>query len=72
MPFVKILYLHNMTIILRSVFQKDSKYYSQIFLDESLYGLSMLEYNKIDISEIIDVKKTNASKNLIFVIIGIF
>ena len=32
----------------------------------------MLEYNKIDISEIIDVKKTNASKNLIFVIIGIF
>ena len=61
-----------MTIILRSVFQKDSKYYSQIFLDESLYGLSMLEYNKIDISEIIDVKKTNASKNLIFVIIGIF
>ena len=39
LPFVKILYLHNMTIILRSVLQKDSKYYSQVFLDESLYGL---------------------------------
>ena len=31
----------------------------------------MLEYDKIDISEGIDVNKTNASKYMIFVIIGI-
>ena len=31
----------------------------------------MLEYDRIDISEGTDVNKTNASKNLIFVTIGI-
>ena len=31
----------------------------------------MLEYNIIDISEGIDVNKTNVSKNMMFVIIGI-
>ena len=32
----------------------------------------MLEYDRIDILEGIDINKTNASKNLIFVIIGTF
>ena len=32
----------------------------------------MLQYEKIDISEGIDVDKTNKSKNVYFVIIGIF
>ena len=32
----------------------------------------MLKYDKIDISEGIDVDKTNESKNVSFVIIGIF
>ena len=32
----------------------------------------MLEYNKIDISEGIDINNTNKSKELCFVIIGIF
>ena len=31
----------------------------------------MPEYGRIDISEVIDVNKTNASKKLIFVTIGI-
>ena len=31
----------------------------------------MLEYNRLDISEGIDVNKANTSKNVIFVIIGI-
>ena len=31
--------LHNMTIIVRSVFQEDNKYYPQYFLDECLYEL---------------------------------
>ena len=33
----KILKLYNLTTIVRSVFEKDHKYYSQVFLDECLY-----------------------------------
>ena len=51
-----------MTIIIRSVFEEDGQFYPQIYLDECLYELQMLEYNKIDISEGIDINKTNASK----------
>ena len=40
--------------------------YPQVFLDEYLYELQMLEYDRIDgideISQGIDVNKTNASK----------
>ena len=39
LPLGKILNLHNMTIIVRSVFQEDNKYYPQYFLDECLYEL---------------------------------
>ena len=39
LPLNKILKIHNMTIVIRSVFQEDSKYYPQIFLDEYLYEL---------------------------------
>ena len=49
------------TIFIRSVFQKD-KFYSQVFLDAYLNKLWMLEYGRIDISEGIDINKTNASK----------
>ena len=35
----KILKLHMLTTIVRSVFEKDGKYYPQVFLDESLYEL---------------------------------
>ena len=35
----KTLNLHKLTITVRSVFQKDKKYYPQIFLDECLYEL---------------------------------
>ena len=33
----KIIYFPTITIIIRSVAQKDDKYYPQIFLDECLY-----------------------------------
>ena len=33
LPLNKTLRLHNLTIIVRSVFQEDSKYYPQAFLD---------------------------------------
>ena len=58
----KILKLHNLTIIVRSVFEEDGKYYLQVFLDECLYELQMLQYDRIDILEGIDINKTNASK----------
>ena len=37
LPLNKILKLHMLTIIVRSVFEKDGKYYPQVFLDECLY-----------------------------------
>ena len=39
LPLNKTLKLHNMTIIVRSVFEEDDKYYPQVFLDECLYEL---------------------------------
>ena len=39
LPFNKTLSLHNMTIVVRSVFQEDNKYYPQVFSDESLHEL---------------------------------
>ena len=35
----KILKLHNSTVVVRSVFQENRKYYPQVFLDECLYEL---------------------------------
>ena len=53
----KIIYFPTITIIIRFVTQKDGKYYPQLFLDEK-----MLEYDRIDISEGIDIGKTNKSR----------
>ena len=39
LPLNKILKLHNIAIIIRSVSEEDGKYYSQVFLDECLYEL---------------------------------
>ena len=36
-PLNKIIYFPTMTIIIRSVTQKDGKYYPQLSLDECLY-----------------------------------
>ena len=37
LPLIRILKLHMLTIIIRSVFEENGKYYSQAFLDECLY-----------------------------------
>ena len=37
LPLNKILTLHMLIIIVRSVFEEDDKYYPQIFLDDCLY-----------------------------------
>ena len=39
LPLSKTLKLHNLTIVLRSVFQEDNKYYLQVFVDDCLYEL---------------------------------
>ena len=55
----KKLELHNMVIVVRSVFHEDNKYYPIDFLDECLYKLQMLEYKTIDVSKGIDYKKSD-------------
>ena len=65
LPLNKELKFHNMVITIRFVFEEDGKLYPQVFLDDTLYKLNIeeiLEYEKIDISERVDVNKTNLSK----------
>ena len=38
-PLNKMLNLYDLTIVARSVFEDDTKYYPQVFLDECLYEL---------------------------------
>ena len=57
----KILKLHNLIVIVRSVFEEDGKYYPQFSLDECLYEVQMIEYDRIYVSERIDINKTYAS-----------
>ena len=40
-PLNKQLKFHNMIITIRSVFEKDGKLYSQVFLDGTLYELNV-------------------------------
>ena len=51
-----------LTIIFKSVFEEDDKYYPQVFLDECLYEVKMQQYDRIDISEGTDINKANPSK----------
>ena len=37
LPLNKLLKLHMLTMIVRSVFKKDGEYYTQIYLDECLH-----------------------------------
>ena len=37
LPLNKVLKFHVLTIIIRNIFEKDGKYYPQIFLDDCLY-----------------------------------
>ena len=41
LPLNKPLKFHNMTITIRSVFEEDGKLYPQLFLDDTLYELSV-------------------------------
>ena len=41
LPLSKPLKFHNMTLIIRSVFEEDGKLYPQVFLDETLHELNV-------------------------------
>ena len=43
LPLNKMLKLRMLTVLVRSVFEEDGKCYPQVFLNESLYELLMLE-----------------------------
>ena len=59
----KSLKFHTMTIIIRSVFEDDGKFYPQIlFRWMFVWFIKMLQYERIDISEGIDPDKTDKSK----------
>ena len=44
LPLNKALKFHNMTITIRTVFKEDGKLYLQVFLDDTLYELSTLNF----------------------------
>ena len=39
LPLNKLSKPHNLTVVVRSVFQEDSRYYPHVFLDDCLYEL---------------------------------
>ena len=39
LPLNKTLMFHNMTIVIRSVYEEDGKFYPQVYLHECLYEL---------------------------------
>ena len=41
LPLNKPLKFHDMTIVIRSVFEEDGKIYPQVFLDDTLYELNV-------------------------------
>ena len=63
MPLNKLLNLHILTMIVRSVFKDKDKFYAQIYLDKFLYELIFQK----ELMLIIQMHQ----KNMIFVTIGI-
>ena len=54
----KTLKLRNIIVVM-AVFYKDNKYYLQVFLDHCFYKLSMLYFDRIDVSEGTDQKSAS-------------
>ena len=72
LPLNKQLKFLSVTIAIRSVFEDDGKYYPQTFLDDCFMNYNMLEYDKINISEGIDILIQVHQKSVTFVTTGIF
>ena len=73
LPLNKQLKSPTMTIVVRSIFEEDGKYYRQVYLD-GCYKYSYKCQNMIELilqKELILTKQTH-QKNVIFVTIGTF
>ena len=65
LPLYKSLKFCLMTITVRHIFEEDGKLYPQVFFRWYFVWVKhvkMIEYERIDISESIDINKTNKSK----------
>ena len=62
LPLNKPLKFYLMNIIIRSVFEEDGELYPQVKMLKKYSTVKMLQYEKIDVSEGIDVNKTSAAK----------
>ena len=63
LPLNKIIQFHNMTIIVRSIFEEDGKFYPQVFFWWMfVWVIQMRQYDRIDVSEGMDINKTSVSK----------
>ena len=64
LPLNKLLKLYMLIIVGRSIFEKDRKYYppTNLFRWVFLLVIKILQYNRTDVSEGIDINKTSASK----------
>ena len=47
LPLNRTIEISNMTIVARRVFQENNKYYSQVFFDECLYKLQIINNKKM-------------------------
>ena len=61
LPIEKIFKIPSTTIVIRSLIEKDNKFYLELALNHCLFEskeiIKMLEYDRIDISEGIDINK---------------
>ena len=61
LPIEKIFKIPSITIVIRSLIEKDNKFYLELELNHCLFEskeiIKMLEYDRIDISEGIDINK---------------
>ena len=64
LPF-RILKLHMLTVIVKSVFEEDGKYYPETFLRRMFtWVIKLLQYDRIDASVGIDIKKNRCIKRV--------
>ena len=44
---VKLIFFLSLTVVIRCIFKKDDVLYPQVYLDDALYQLEMISYEKI-------------------------
>ena len=63
----------SMIKVVRALFNENNKYYPHVFSEQIMNNIKILYYDRIDVSEGIDINKTKGIKrNVIFVTNGVF